>query len=54
MAFSIGEEYLPAVLTAPPMTDEEFAELCAEHPDLFFEMSAEGELLVMPPKLQPH
>jgi Uma2 family endonuclease len=32
------------------MTDEEFAELCSEHPDLFFEMSAEGELIVaLPP-----
>jgi Uma2 family endonuclease len=49
MAFTIGEEHLPAILTAPPMTDEEFAELCSEHPDLLFEMSAEGELIVMPP-----
>jgi Uma2 family endonuclease len=49
MPFSIGEEFLPAILTAHPMTDEEFAELCSEHPDLFFEMSAEGELIVMPP-----
>lgn len=49
MAFTIGEEYLPAILTAEPMSDEEFAELCAGHPDLFFEMSAEGDLLVMPP-----
>jgi Uma2 family endonuclease len=31
------------------MNDEEFAEFCAEHPDLFFEMTAEGELIVMPP-----
>ncbi len=30
------------------MTDGEFAELCTEHPDLFFEMTAEGELVVMP------
>jgi Uma2 family endonuclease len=49
MAFNIGEEYLPAILTTHPMTDEEFAGLCSEHPDLFFEMSAEGELIVMPP-----
>jgi len=49
MAFIIGEEYLPAILTSHPMTDEEFAELVSEHPDLFFEMSAEGELIVMPP-----
>ena len=31
------------------MTDQEFAGLCAEHPDLFFEMTAEGEILVLPP-----
>ena len=31
------------------MTDEEFAEFCAEHPDLFFEMTSEGEIIVMPP-----
>lgn len=49
MAFIIDEDFLPAVLTAKPMTDEEFAEYCSEHPDLFFEMSAEGELIVMPP-----
>ena len=49
MPFLIDEAHLPAMLTASPMTDEEFAELCAEHPDLFFEMTAEGELLIMPP-----
>jgi Uma2 family endonuclease len=49
MAFVIDDAFLPATLTAPPMTDEEFAEFCAEHPDLFFEMTAEGELIVMPP-----
>ena len=30
------------------MTDEEFAVFCAEHPDLSFEMSAEGEIIVTP------
>jgi Uma2 family endonuclease len=30
------------------MSDTEFAALCDEHPDLFFEMSAEGELIVLP------
>src|SRR5580704_857930 len=49
MTFSIGEENLPAILTAKPMSDDEFAELCAEHPDVLFEMSAEGELIIMPP-----
>ncbi len=43
------ESFLPATLTAPPMTDDQFAEFCAEHPDLIFEMSAEGELIVMAP-----
>jgi Uma2 family endonuclease len=49
MAFTIDEAFLPAILTAPPMTDEQFAKFCSEHPDLFFETSAEGELIVMPP-----
>lgn len=49
MAFVIDPAYLPATLTAQPMTDEEFAELCAEHSELSFEMSAEGDLIVMPP-----
>jgi Uma2 family endonuclease len=49
MAFVIDDAFLPATLTAPPMSDDEFAEFCAEHPDLFFEMTAEGELIVMPP-----
>ncbi len=49
MAFTIDEAFLPAILTAPPMTDEQFAAFCSEHPNLFFEMSAEGELIVRPP-----
>jgi Uma2 family endonuclease len=49
MAFLIDEAYLPAILTSRPMTDEEFAAFCEEHPDLHFEMTAEGELVVMPP-----
>jgi Uma2 family endonuclease len=48
MAFTIDDTMLPARLTSRPMTDEEFAELCAEHPDVFLEMTAEGELIVMP------
>ena len=43
------DDYLPAVLTAAPMTDEEFFELCSQHPDLFFEMTAGSELIVIPP-----
>jgi len=49
MPFMIDEAFLPATLTAPPMTDQQFADFCAEHPDLFFEMTAEGEIIVMPP-----
>lgn len=49
MAFLIDEAYLPARLTVPPWTDQQFADFCAEHPDLFFEMCPEGDLLVMPP-----
>jgi len=49
MAFVIEDAFLPATLTAHPMTDEEFAGFCAEHPDLFFEMTAEGEIIIMPP-----
>jgi Uma2 family endonuclease len=49
MAFVLDPAYLPAVLTCQPMSDEEFAALCAEHPDVRLEMTAEGELIVMPP-----
>ena len=49
MPFTIDEAFLPATLTAPPMTDQQFADFCAEHPDLFFEMTAGGEIIVMPP-----
>ena len=31
------------------MTDEEFAAFCAEHPDLSFEMTAEGEIIIIAP-----
>lgn len=49
MTLVIDEVYLPATLTALPMTDEEFVEFCAQYPDHFIEMSAEGEILIMPP-----
>ena len=45
----IDDALLPATLSAGPMTDEEFAELCSEHPDLFFEVTGEGDIIVMPP-----
>src|SRR5271165_206066 len=49
MPFVINDANLPAILTAQPMTDEQFTAFCAEHPDLNFEMSAEGELIIMAP-----
>lgn len=49
MRFTIDNALLPAILTAHPMNDQEFAAMCADHPDLMFEMSAEGELFVMAP-----
>ena len=49
MSFVLTDTYLPATLAAQPMTDEEFQDLCVEHPDLNFEMTAEGELIVMAP-----
>jgi Uma2 family endonuclease len=49
MSFTISDANLPAILTAEPMTDEEFTAFCAEHPDLDFEMTAEGEIIVMAP-----
>lgn len=49
MAFLIDEAFLPATLTAAPMTDQQFADFCADHPDLSFETTATGEIIVMPP-----
>jgi Uma2 family endonuclease len=49
MAFVLEEKFLPATLTAHPMSDEEFAGFCSEHPDLSIEMSSEGEIIVMAP-----
>jgi Uma2 family endonuclease len=49
MPFVIDDANLPAILTSHPMTDEEFSAFCAEHPDLNFEMTAEGEIIVLSP-----
>jgi Uma2 family endonuclease len=49
MALTIEETFLPATLTAAPMSDEEFARFCADHADYFIEMTAEGEIIIMPP-----
>lgn len=48
MAFLVDEAYLPAILTVGPMTDEAFAKLCADHSDLNLELTARGELIIMP------
>ncbi len=49
MQFAIDECYLPATVTAAPMTDEEFTAFCSGYPDYFIEMTAEGEIEIMPP-----
>ena len=49
MLLALDDAFLPATLSGHPMSDDEFAAFCAEHPDLSFEMSAEGEIIVMPP-----
>ncbi len=49
MQFAIDECYLPATVTAAPMTDEEFTAFCSGYPDYFVEMTAEGEIEIMPP-----
>jgi Uma2 family endonuclease len=49
MPLVIDDIYLPATLTAPPMTDEEFVEFCDQFPEYFIEASAEGEILIMLP-----
>ena len=48
MTLALDDAFLPATLAGHPMSDDEFAAFCAEHPDLSFEMSAEGEIIVMP------
>ena len=49
MTLAIDDAFLPATLAPYPMTDEEFSAFCSEHPDLNFEMTDEGELIVMAP-----
>ena len=49
MTLAIDDAFLPATLAPYPMTDDEFTAFCAENPDLNFEMTAEGELIVTAP-----
>ncbi|MDQ3799172.1 MAG: Uma2 family endonuclease [Acidobacteriota bacterium] len=46
-------DYVPTVLNFSPLrlSDEQFESLCRNHPDLNLEMSAEGELIIVPPTL---
>ncbi len=46
-------DYVPTVFdfSPSPLTDEQFESLCRNHPDLNLEMSAEGELIIVPPTL---
>jgi len=46
-------DYVPTVFDFSPMrlTDEQFESLCRNHPDLNLEMSAKGELIIVPPTL---
>ncbi|MCY7377499.1 MAG: Uma2 family endonuclease [Pyrinomonadaceae bacterium] len=46
-------DYVPTVFDFSPLrlTDEQFENLCRNHPDLNLEMSAEGELIIVPPTL---
>src|SRR5580693_5562320 len=48
MSLVIEEAYLPATLTASLMTDDKFVQFCARYPDYSIEMSAEGEILILP------
>lgn len=48
MPMLIDERHLPAMLTTGPMTDDKFLELCKEHEDLRFELTADGELIIHP------
>jgi Uma2 family endonuclease len=48
MPMLIDESHLPAMLTTGPMTDDQFLELCMEHEDLRFELTADGELIIHP------
>lgn len=48
IAFNI-ETFLPAMLTAPELTEAEFVALCEQFPDSMLEYSRDGTLIIMPP-----
>ena len=41
----------PYTLNFGRLSDEQFETVCRKHPDLEFELSAKGELIIMPPTL---
>src|SRR6187431_2171027 len=43
------EHSLPLNLQSLRLNDEQFHDLCRDNPDLRFELTAEGELVIMPP-----
>jgi len=44
------ENLLPATFTAPGLSEAEFLELCEKFPDAFLEYTADGTVIVLPPK----
>lgn len=54
MMLAIDEAFLPAKLTAPEMSDEQFAEFCAQYADYFIEMTADGEIVIRLPEYPLH
>jgi Uma2 family endonuclease len=45
----VEEAYLPVTLSAPNLTDAEFAGLCEQYADFRLEYTADGEVVIMPP-----
>jgi len=43
------DKYLPAMLTAPGLSEEDFLELCAKFPDAMVECTNDGTVIVKPP-----
>ncbi len=42
---------VPYTLSFGKLSDEQFETVCRKHPDLMFELTAKGELIIMPPTL---
>jgi len=52
MQVTLPEEALPATLRLNPelhMSDDEYYEFCMANPEVFFERTAEGEIVIVPP-----